>query len=919
MIKRLLPLLFLILGPSRAFADRLGGLNANSQVLLTTQAAAGSITPGATFYIQNTNTLQTGATFYVSSGTIQGNQNFYLNGTGGSANTSLFPSFIPLPRSAGFGPQTQDALLYFQSNQSSGVGAVFTVVATTVPPASPGTYPLATEGQSAALALSPFGGSDVKGNITLSVNRGNQWIVNNSSVTISPSVVMSSYNCSGNTNSGKLTVTSAGLVVCADDISGGSGGSGSPLEVFNNFDSSRSSPTLSISASNAFRGSVNGSTYTFTMNTSSVTLLGPDIDLSGVEVSGILAAARFPALTGNVTTSAGSLTTTVVVAPSGSLQSGSTNYIQNSPTLVAGSSATVAYSYAVSSATMNLLTANSTFYIPGSTTVINGIFYSWPNAQASGTKILSNNGSGVLSWATDQSGGASTLPLIPGDTNYVQISTSAIYQTGAFRISSGTALTVYFSSASIGDAPSSSLSSNPLSVTGNSNNFYQINVMNRSSGNNASSDYVATNDLGSDTSGYVNLGINGSGNNQATFNIAGSSDSYLYSSNRSLAIGTGDSGSDAMLRFFTGGTTLANQRMFITNTGTVAVVSPQFAIGGTTATWTLSGTNGQALITNGATPPTFSFSTIVTPLAAGVNVSTFATANGNIRSSTVGVTEVAIATVTITPTSTSSKIEITAYVTYCKDGPAAARIITSNLRRGTNATSTSNVLISSGMVDTFPAVANSTISMTVGGIDTPGSTSLQTYTLNAFVNAGNSTGTAVSFIAKELAGGGIGDAVLAGTQTFSGANIFRSSTTFLNVSSFSIVGATVTIGQSNVIYSSNTFQVGTSTTMAWNATAGHLEFHSSTTPAVSSCGTGGPTTADSGSMDIVGSVTTGTLATACTITFSMPFINPPKCQVAGSSTVSFPSITSVSKTAITFGISGSVNNDVLTWFCPGIQ
>lgn len=51
--------------------------------------------------------------------------------------------------------------------------------------------------------------------------------------------------------------------------SGGSGGSSS-LEVFNNNDGTRSSPTASIGLSNAFRGTVSGSTYTFRLNFSSV-------------------------------------------------------------------------------------------------------------------------------------------------------------------------------------------------------------------------------------------------------------------------------------------------------------------------------------------------------------------------------------------------------------------------------------------------------------------------------------------------------------------------------------------------------------------------------------------------------------------------------------------------------------------------
>lgn len=53
-------LLFLLLLPTLSFADRLGSLRSDAQVLLSTAG------------IKNTNALQTGATFYVSSGTVNG-------------------------------------------------------------------------------------------------------------------------------------------------------------------------------------------------------------------------------------------------------------------------------------------------------------------------------------------------------------------------------------------------------------------------------------------------------------------------------------------------------------------------------------------------------------------------------------------------------------------------------------------------------------------------------------------------------------------------------------------------------------------------------------------------------------------------------------------------------------------------------
>lgn len=172
---------------------------------------------------------------------------------------------------------------------------------------------------------------------------------------------------------------------------------------------------------------------------------------------------------------------------------------------------------------------------------------------------------------------------------------------GAYALNYNPVTNIFTSSVNviIGTATYNPFSDNPLSMVGNTNSFLQQNIQNNSSGNNASGDLVITNDLGNNTSGYVNLGINSSGNNQSSFSIATSSDSYLYASNRSFAIGTMDPGSDATLRFFTGGTTLQNQRVYITNTGNFEVVGSSFGVNGSTMNWPSSNASG-ALTNNGS-------------------------------------------------------------------------------------------------------------------------------------------------------------------------------------------------------------------------------------------------------------------------------------------------------------------------------
>ena len=65
------------------------------------------------------------------------------------------------------------------------------------------------------------------------------------------------------------------------------------------------------------------------------------------------------------------------------------------------------------------------------------------------------------------------------------------------------------------------LASSILEATNSINNYLSYDVQNQSNGNNASSDLVATANTGTDTTQYVNMGINGSGFSQAGWTING--------------------------------------------------------------------------------------------------------------------------------------------------------------------------------------------------------------------------------------------------------------------------------------------------------------------------------------------------------------------------------------------------------------
>ena len=102
--------------------------------------------------------------------------------------------------------------------------------------------------------------------------------------------------------------------------------------------------------------------------------------------------------------------------------------------------------------------------------------------------------------------------------------------------------------------------------------YMQIAAQNLSNNVAASTDYVATADTGTDSTHYVDLGINSSAYAQGTWTINGALDGYLYSQDTNLAIGTATAAKN--LVFFTGGTLAANSRLVISDTA----ITPGIAI-----------------------------------------------------------------------------------------------------------------------------------------------------------------------------------------------------------------------------------------------------------------------------------------------------------------------------------------------------
>ena len=137
---------------------------------------------------------------------------------------------------------------------------------------------------------------------------------------------------------------------------------------------------------------------------------------------------------------------------------------------------------------------------------------------------------------------------------------------------------------------------NVISGKGTINNYLQLNIQNRSTGNAASSDIVATADNGSESANFIDVGINSS-NYSTSGVLGGMNNAYLYSTGNDLIMGNATASKN--VRFFTGGTATTNERMRIDGSGHVGIgtLSPTFPLsveetGGTVASFNRTSSDG---------------------------------------------------------------------------------------------------------------------------------------------------------------------------------------------------------------------------------------------------------------------------------------------------------------------------------------
>ena len=162
-----------------------------------------------------------------------------------------------------------------------------------------------------------------------------------------------------------------------------------------------------------------------------------------------------------------------------------------------------------------------------------------------------------------------------------------------------------------------------VQVDCNNNSYNQIIAQNHSAGSLASTDFVATNDIGNDNTNYVDLGINSSTYNGTGvgWTISGPNDSYLYTANGNLTIGTASPGNT--ISFHTGGTLINNIRATINDSG--------LAVTGNVSATNFSGTfigNLQGTANNTSFVGTVSAANVVSNAQLQANLTNYQTTIG---------------------------------------------------------------------------------------------------------------------------------------------------------------------------------------------------------------------------------------------------------------------------------------------------
>jgi len=167
------------------------------------------------------------------------------------------------------------------------------------------------------------------------------------------------------------------------------------------------------------------------------------------------------------------------------------------------------------------------------------------------------------------------LPLITNNTEYMRISKTGSVGIGASSFDGSNPEKLLVDAGTTG----SSAFQNVIVGYGNTNSYAQFNIQNTSSGGQASTDIVATADNGTESTNYVDLGINsGSYSNGASSLLNGANNAYLYNKGQDFVIGNASSSKSII--FFTGGDASSNEKFRINSSGVVLNSAMTFSSAG---------------------------------------------------------------------------------------------------------------------------------------------------------------------------------------------------------------------------------------------------------------------------------------------------------------------------------------------------
>jgi hypothetical protein len=128
------------------------------------------------------------------------------------------------------------------------------------------------------------------------------------------------------------------------------------------------------------------------------------------------------------------------------------------------------------------------------------------------------------------------------------------------------------------------------------NDFAQVAFKNTSSNANASTDFIAYTNNGSDTDGYIDMGITSSNFSDPDFTITGKGDGYIFmvgaaggTDKGNLILATGDTGAENKIIFAAGGLASDNSQMVITPDVNVHIEIPTESTSPTTGALTIVG------------------------------------------------------------------------------------------------------------------------------------------------------------------------------------------------------------------------------------------------------------------------------------------------------------------------------------------